>query len=177
MYPAPPTTRTTKDVLPCSWAVELDSPFSLAPSQYYARIPFLRSVINERRDRFHHQILLLGCHFRKYGQRQHFPAGGFRRRQIARLVPQISKRPLQVQRYGVINLAGHSAATQMLFQLITSRGANHLLIVDMGATRLDPGQPENAVKTAAFEHLCIACGVSLPSLRPLIEVAELDPQN
>jgi len=82
-----------------------------------------------------------------------------------------------VQRYGVVDLGWNSAAAQMLFQLITPRCSNHVLIVNMRATRLYPRKRENGFKAAALEQVGVSRGVLLTSFRPSIEVAELDPQN
>jgi hypothetical protein len=73
--------------------------------------------------------------FHQFGvnrKRQGFPAGGFRLGELARLVPQIGERRLQMERLRVVNLGRNAPVAQELPQDVSLWTPNYELVVNMG---------------------------------------------
>ena len=106
-----------------------------------------------------------------------FQGGAFRLRKIARLVPQVLKALLQMQRDRIIDLRANAAPGEKRAQLIAPLAADHILIENVPPARRRFRGPEFARKSRPCKRRTVERGVTPPPLGPAVEIAELDPQH
>src|ERR1019366_8108132 len=84
----------------------------------------------ELRDRGHHALQFVIAQFGEDWQRQRISSGTFRYRQVSRLVSQIGKALLQVQRNRIVDLRADSALREKGAQLVAAIRTHHVLVID-----------------------------------------------
>ena len=97
-------------------------------------------------DGFDDGLLLVVAEFGVDGQGEDFGGGALGVGEVAGLVAQVFERGLQMERDGVVDFAADAMRGEVVAQSVAARGADDVLVEDVGGARVGVGKDDAVVR-------------------------------